>query len=115
LSGEDVAAVEARIAPWREATVIPLRGVRRALRTPPDLVAPSNAEAFRNRVKAIELEAERLQQEAMFALPLLGEVASDFGTAARANIAAYEAALRVTFPRAASEAVLAAFAEMPAG
>src|SRR5687767_5117442 len=68
LSKADVAALEAKIAAWRDATVIPLRSVRRALKSPPALVDPSTAEAFRNRIKAVELEAERLQQEAMFAL-----------------------------------------------
>src|SRR5687767_2126598 len=75
LSPADVAAIEARIGPWRDATVIPLRSVRRALKSPPALVAPPAAEAFRNRIKAVELEAERLQQEAMYALPPLGQEA----------------------------------------
>ena len=48
--------------------MIPLRALRRALKSPPALVAPAAAEAFRTRIKAVELEAERLQQEAMFEL-----------------------------------------------
>jgi uncharacterized protein (TIGR02444 family) len=39
LSAAEVEALEGRIAPWREATVIPLRAVRRALKSPPQLVA----------------------------------------------------------------------------
>jgi uncharacterized protein (TIGR02444 family) len=113
LSTEDVAALEARIAPWREATVIPLRTVRRALRAPPALVEAPAAEAFRNRVKAVELEAERLQQEAMYALASPGREETGSAEAARANVAAYEAMLSVTFPRPASEALLTAFAGMP--
>jgi hypothetical protein len=38
------------------------------LKSPPALVAPATAEAFRTRIKAVELEAERLQQEAMYEL-----------------------------------------------
>ena len=35
LNAEDVAAVEDAIRPWREMTVVPLRSVRRALKTAP--------------------------------------------------------------------------------
>ena len=73
--------------------MIPLRSVRRALKSPPALVEASTAEAFRNRIKAVELEAERLQQEAMYALAPLGAEATDPNEAARANVAAYEAML----------------------
>jgi len=67
-AAEDVATLETVVAPWRQATVIPLRTVRRALKEPPGLVAGPVAEVFRNRIKAVELEAERLQQEAMYEL-----------------------------------------------
>ena len=115
LSATDVQAIEDKIAPWREATVVPLRAVRRALRSPPDLVAGATAEAFRNRIKAVELEAERLQQEAMFALAPLGVEAATPHEAARANVAAYEKMRRVAFPPAAAATVLAAFGAMATG
>lgn len=115
LSKADVAALEAKIAPWRDATVIPLRSVRRALKSPPALVEASTAEAFRNRIKAVELEAERLQQEAMYALAPLGAEVASPDEAARANIAAYEEMLDVRFPQVARETLLAAFAALPAG
>jgi uncharacterized protein (TIGR02444 family) len=114
LASAEVAALDARIAPWRDATVIPLRVVRRALRSPPALVAPPPAEAFRNRIKAVELEAERLQQEAMYALAPLGTEAAEPGVAARANIEAYEEALRVRFPPPAVSTLVDAFASMAA-
>lgn len=114
LSVADVTALEQKIAPWRDITVIPLRSVRRALRSPPVLVEASTAEAFRNRVKAVELEAERLQQEAMFALAPLGAEAADAAAAARANVAAYEDMLTVKFPSDAAATLLAAFTTMPA-
>src|SRR5262249_30286114 len=68
LSVSEVDDLERRIGAWREATVIPLRAVRRALKTPPALVDAATAELFRTKIKAVELEAERLQQEAMHAL-----------------------------------------------
>lgn len=114
LSAAEVAALEARIAPWRDRTVIPLRSVRRALKSPPALVDGPTAEAFRNRIKAAELEAERLQQEAMFALAPLGTPAAAPQQAARANVAAYQEMLRVRFPPGAAETLLAAFASMAA-
>jgi uncharacterized protein (TIGR02444 family) len=110
---DDVAALEAAVAPWRKATVIPLRNVRRALKSPPTLVAGSTAEAFRNRVKAVELEAERLQQEAMFALSPGGQAGVSPAEAARANVDAYANVLRASLPQAPTEVLMAAFMTMP--
>jgi uncharacterized protein (TIGR02444 family) len=104
--------IESKICAWRESAVVPLRSVRRALKVPTLLVPAATAEAFRTRVKAIELEAERLQQEAMYALePHVppGEEAPSSADAARANIAAYETMLEVTFSKPAVDALLAAF------
>jgi uncharacterized protein (TIGR02444 family) len=113
LSIIDVTLLETQVAPWRDLTVIPLRSVRRALRSPPALLDAATAETFRNRIKAVELEAERLQQEGMFALAPLGSLASSAEEAACANVAAYEAALNVKFPQTAAATVLAAFASLP--
>jgi uncharacterized protein (TIGR02444 family) len=112
LSISDVDALEKKIGPWREATVVPLRNVRRALKSPPSLVPGTTAESFRNRIKAVELEAERLQQEAMFAFPPVGMDADDPEEAARANVGAYEEMRRVTFPPTATTRLLSAFAAM---
>src|SRR5882672_9373819 len=111
LSAAEVEALEGRIAPWREATVIPLRGVRRALKSPPQLVAGGAAELFRTKIKAVELEAERLQQEAMHELTLaslLGRKAPSAQEAAHANVAAYQAICRAPFPKPTIETLLAA-------
>ncbi len=118
ISTAEVAALEARIGGWREATVIPLRGVRRALKSPPALVEGGAAEAFRTRIKAVELEAERLQQEAMYELARsapLGVVAASSEDAARANVAAYETMLSVSFSRPAVATLLAAFTKLDKG
>ncbi|MGH6770977.1 MAG: TIGR02444 family protein [Xanthobacteraceae bacterium] len=111
-SAADVAALEEKIGPWRDMTVVPLRNVRRALRTPPVLVVGMTAEAFRNRIKAVELEAERLQQEAMFELAQStpqGTPASSPEEAGRANVTSYQTMLGVAFPNAATEILLEAF------
>jgi uncharacterized protein (TIGR02444 family) len=104
--------IESKIGPWRESAVIPLRAVRRALKVPTLLVPGTAAEAFRTRIKAIELEAERLQQEAMFDLePHMppGEEVSSSADAARANIAGYATMLEVHFPQSAVDTILTAF------
>jgi uncharacterized protein (TIGR02444 family) len=111
LSPAEVAQLEGRIGGWRDMTVIPLRTMRRALKSPPGLVAAATAELFRTRVKAVELEAERLQQEAMHELARslpLGRQATSLAEAARANVAAYEAMRGAPFPRPATEILLAA-------
>ena len=71
VSTGEVQALERRVAPWREEIVIPLRTVRRALKSPPALVPAATAELFRTRIKAVELEAERLQEQAMYELHAL--------------------------------------------
>ena len=93
---------------WRGGVVMPLRALRRRLK---DGVPPiGRNEVFRNRVKAIELEAERLEQEALFAIApcLEAATASSAQAAARANVAAYEAALDVRLPSVTLEILYAA-------
>ena len=113
LGNTEVADLERSIGAWREMAVVPLRNVRRALKSPPPVMAPDAAEGFRTRIKAVELEAERLQQEAMYALTQsgpLGRAAMSKVEAARGSVAAYQAVLR-PFPAGPLDTVLAAFAK----
>jgi uncharacterized protein (TIGR02444 family) len=123
LAAADVKALDETVGGWRDTAVIPLRNLRRALKSSPGLVAPNTAEAFRTRIKAVELEAERLQQEAMYALAgtmphervlerVLGRDATLPVEAARSNVAAYETVRAVAFPKAALDTVLTAFAKL---
>ena len=115
-SREQVAYIERNIGAWRDMTVVPLRAVRRALRSPPAAIAPDVAEGFRTRIKAVELEAERLQQEALYELAQSGppgDPAASPEEAARNSVAAYEATLR-PFPKASLEAILVAFSRFEA-
>jgi hypothetical protein len=92
---------------------VPLRNMRRALKAPPPAMAPHEAEGFRTRIKAVELEAERLQQEAMYELAKSGRVGRPVPSkveAARASVAAYQAVLR-PFPAGPLDTVLTAFAK----
>ncbi len=72
--------------------MVPLRTLRRRLKDGSDLGGAWHREVFRTRIKAIELEAERLQQEALFGLAagLATTAAPSVEAAARANVAAYE-------------------------
>jgi uncharacterized protein (TIGR02444 family) len=118
LSVADVSQIEQAIGPWRDMAVVPIRNVRRALKSPPPVMAPDAAEGLRNRVKAVELEAERLQQEALYRLaqqqggPLGHSVATPL-EAARASIASYQTLVK-PMPAEALEAVFAAFAAFKA-
>ena len=92
-------AVCAQAAAWRDDVVVPLRTLRRKLKDGSALVAHATAELFRTKIKAVELEAERLQQEALFGLAagLSTEPAQTVEAAARANVAAYEHVVGHTF------------------
>lgn len=62
LTSEDIEALEAVVKPWHEATVKPLRAVRRYLKD----ISDGDIAALRKQVKAAELEAERMEQAMLF-------------------------------------------------
>jgi uncharacterized protein (TIGR02444 family) len=112
LSAVDVDEVERAIGAWRDMTVVPIRNVRRALKSPPPVMAADTAEGFRTRIKAVELEAERLQQEALYDMAQsgrLGQPAASAIEAARISVSAYQGVIG-PFPPAPLDAVLSAFA-----
>jgi len=114
LSAEEVKMLDDNVRAWRELTIIPIRDVRRKLKGAPTLVEPDVQEAFRNRVKAVELEAERLQQEALYAFAKSGPLGTEAlpPVAALANILAYESVLGVNFPKSSVAALASAFANV---
>lgn len=117
ISPADIAAAEAAVGDWRREAVVPLRGVRRFLKEAPAAIDPAGAAALRARVKAAELEAERLQQEALFALRAAGNWGApepDLHAAARANIDACAEALGAAFTVAPTAAILQSFTELVA-
>lgn len=100
LDAEDIAKLTGLIAEWQNDVVRPLRFARRFLKTPAlEWQLPETA-ALRARIKADELEAERLQQsvmESFFHGHSMGE-ADDPNVAALANLKIYAASLGVVFP-----------------
>lgn len=92
-----IAAADARLARWRDAVVAPLRAARRAMREA--LLPGIDTETCRGRVKAVELEAERLSLAALSATaPEASGV--EAGAAAR-SLALYAAHLGREFPETA--------------
>jgi uncharacterized protein (TIGR02444 family) len=108
----DVTEVERLIGAWRDMAVVPIRNVRRALKSPPTVMTAEAAEGFRTRIKAVELEAERLQQEALYELAQtsrLGQPSASPAKAAKTSTDAYQAVIG-PFPPEPLATVLSAFA-----
>ncbi len=112
LSMAEVKELDASVRAWRELTIIPIRNLRRALKGAVTAVDANKQEAFRTKVKAIELEAERLQQEALDGQSSSTRFGSeaDAEDAARANLAAYERVLGARFPISALDLLVDTFA-----
>jgi uncharacterized protein (TIGR02444 family) len=111
LSADDVKRLDDTVRNWRNLTIIPIRDARRKLKGAATMVAPAKQEAFRTKVKALELDAERLQQEALYEFTKSGPLGTQAAppAAARANVAAYESVLGLSFPKAAAAVLLGAF------
>ena len=107
---EDAKRIVDLAEPWRREVVVPLRTARRALKEPPAAFANDLTDTLRQRVKAVELEAERLQQECLYAsFPVhhLGAAVSPADAAPR-NLAAYEQIIGAHFDAAAVATLMAA-------
>jgi uncharacterized protein (TIGR02444 family) len=111
LSADEVRKLDDEVRDWRNLTIIPIRDARRRLKGIETLIKPGQQEAFRNKVKALELEAERLQQEALYAFAQSGPLGerAEPSAAARGSVSAYERIMNLTFPRNALDVLLGAF------
>jgi uncharacterized protein (TIGR02444 family) len=111
LSADEVKKLDATIKSWRELTIIPIRDMRRKLKGAKTFVDPAKQEALRDKVKAVELEAEKLQQEALYAFTQTGPLGkpSEPPAAARGNVAAFERAMGASFPKASVDVLVNAF------
>jgi uncharacterized protein (TIGR02444 family) len=94
----EIAAIDAEVQDWRDHVVTKLRAVRRHLKA-------TDAAALHETIKSAELEAERLQQEALARHAASGRPGPD---AASANLAAYAVASGRPLPPEAVAALLAA-------
>lgn len=116
LNADDVIKVEGAIRPWRDMTVVPLRSMRRALKAPPSAMTPEAAEGFRTRIKSTELEAERLQQEALYGIATSGTLGHSSPSpvqAAQDSLSSYQGVIG-PFPPGPLQTILSAFASFKA-
>jgi uncharacterized protein (TIGR02444 family) len=111
LTADEVKNLDGKVKSWRELTIIPIRDARRKLKGAATLLDPKRQEAFRDKVKAVELEAERLQQEALYEFTKSGPLgkAAPQREAARANIGALESAIAKSFPKQAVDVLIGGF------
>ena len=111
LSVDNIKELDQAVHSWRDLTIIPIREIRRKLKAASTLVEAGKQEAFRTKVKAVELEAERLQQEALYARSRSDPRGSETppSAAARASLAAYEHLLGTRFPKPAVDSLASAF------
>jgi uncharacterized protein (TIGR02444 family) len=111
LAADEVKKLDDAVRDWRNLTIVPIRDTRRKLKGARTIVDPAAQEVFRNKVKAVELDAERLQQAALFAFTRGGPLGrqAEPPAAARGNIAAYERLIGKSFAKNAVDALLAAF------
>jgi uncharacterized protein (TIGR02444 family) len=101
----EVVRANARVAPWRKQVVEPLRAIRRAMRS--DLLPGQPTQAHRERIKAAELEAERLALAALSAAAPEQAEGGGWGTDV---LALYAAHLGRPWPDAHVRALRAALA-----
>jgi hypothetical protein len=111
LTADDVRSLDQKVKSWRELTIIPIRDARRKLKDAATLLEPNKQEAFRNKVKAVELEAERLQQEALYEFAKSSPLGKEAPAkdAACSNVGAYEHAMGKTFPKQAVDVLIGSF------
>jgi len=99
LDASEIGEVIALVEGWRRQVVLPLRGARRFLKQPGPSWPAAEVHVFRERIKADELQAERLQQETMARQFAQLGTSAEVMTAARANCEAYAQLLAVEFPQ----------------
>ena len=110
----DLSRLDGGIRVWREEAVKPLRAVRRRLKAGAGGIPAASAEVFRNQVKRIELEAERIEQHSLEreAAGMTFRSAASRAAAADANLAVYAAYLG-GLPLEARKIVFEAFTDAP--
>ncbi|MGO9773073.1 MAG: TIGR02444 family protein [Roseiarcus sp.] len=115
LSARDVGNVVNLAKGWQADIVRPLRLVRSILKRPAPNWPAIQTRGLRESVKAAELEAERLQQEAMAASIPVTEIGlpDTIDAAAAANLKAYAEFARVAFPESHVAVLLSCLAETP--
>jgi uncharacterized protein (TIGR02444 family) len=109
----DAARLDSLVKKWRELAVVPLRSLRRRLKTGIEPFPAADTESLRSAVKRIELDAERIEQEWLerhVPASTVGTQSISQVAAAQTNLAAYGALLN-GLPDAPVATLLAAYAQ----
>ncbi len=107
-----LAAIERAVAPWAGTVVAPMRAIRRGLRA---FAADPAAAALRDRLLALEMEAERLAQARILAaVPATAAAAAGIDLA-RANLLRYAGEAGRALAAAIGSALAAGLAPAPDG
>lgn len=114
LSGDEIAALDDKVRDWRDGVIAPLRALRRTLKQGAPLAVPGVAEPLRAKVKALELEAERMQQDSIYdiARSLKHATGASRAAAAHHNVEAYQRYLSRAWPPTTVEVLLSALAQV---
>ena len=87
---------------WNEEIVKPLRQMRQHLKKNKDGFFSKDILLFREKVKTLELEAEKIEQRTLFNaydIQFVGSLGTEIEAIARANLKAYEQLLDASFPK----------------
>jgi len=95
LSTADAALIVKHVGAWHDGVVRPLRALRTDMKTDPKGAPPAAVERLRAQVKSAELNAERIEQDMLHALPRAGVEAKE-NRAMRRNTECYFEALQIT-------------------
>jgi uncharacterized protein (TIGR02444 family) len=111
---EDIHRLDSTVAPWREGAVEPLRALRRKLKEGIKPITTAASQFYRDHVKRLELEAERLEQSWLEreGRGMMFATAPSREAAAETNLSLYAAYLG-RLPEAPLKIVLAAFTNAP--
>ena len=106
MTPQGVAQVQAAVGDWQAKVVRPLREVRRWLKRDP--LADGSSGGLREKIKGLELDSERLQQERMAGLPIPGHRPADaMENAASSALGHYAELLKTVFPTAPVSTLIA--------
>jgi uncharacterized protein (TIGR02444 family) len=121
INAERLARLESAVQGWRTQLVVPLRALRRELKQRPALDS-TGVPALRDKIKALELEAEHLQQQVLARLAIdtaaqasAGGLEQDPGALARLHLRHYETMLGCRFGDALLHPLLQALAQAGPG
>lgn len=67
LDDETMAAIEAKVQPWRDTAIAPLRAARRGIKIMPEM-ADADVAALRKEVAALELRAEQIEHAMLYGM-----------------------------------------------